>query len=133
MIQSPNKIRVLPGRRTYRIRKAEDAVAEFEVDFARVNDADITAKSVSGTNVTVDSSSFDTPDPTATPTGGSTKVTFVLSGGDLGTEGYVDVAASTGYSDDPGGYPLRTEAVRIYVDITDPTNFSAPTAATYPV
>lgn len=133
MIQSPNKIRLLPGRREYRIRKAEDSVEQYEVDFARLNDADITAKSVSGTNVTVDSSSIDTPDPTATPTGGSTKVKFVLSGGNDGVPAYVDVAASSGYSDDPGGYPVRTIAVRIAVDIYEPTNFSAPTAATYPV
>lgn len=131
MIQSPNKIRLLPGRREYRVRKAEDSVESFEIDFARLNDADITAVAVTGEQVTVDSSSFDTPDPTATPTGGSTKVTVVLSGGNHGTPAYIDVAASSGYSDN-GSYPVRTIAVRIKVIIDEPTNFAAPTAATYP-
>ena len=133
MIQSPNKIRLIHGRRTYRIRKAEDSVVQFEVDFGRLNDADITAFGVTGYNVTVDSTSFDTPDPTATPTGGSTKATFVLSGGDYAIPAYVDVAAKSGYSDDPGGYPVRIIAVRIQVDIDEPTGFTAPTSATYPV
>ena len=132
MIQSPNKIRLLPGRRVYRIRKAEDAIVEYEIDFQRMNDADITAVAATGNDVTVDSTDFDTPDPTATPTGGSTKVTIVLSGGTSGTPAYVDIAASSGYSDN-NNYPVRTIAVRIAVEIDEPTNFNAPTAATYPV